>query len=984
MKEPGGSHADDLAKPLGSDLTRVDPTPPVHASPHRPVIDADLTEISPGPAGPEEARTTPVDRPAGAIPDAMQARVQLRPGLRIKQYELMQLLGRGGMGEVHLARDTRLGRRVAIKFLHARSQQVARRFLVEARATARCTHENIVVIHEVGEHKDVPYMVLEYLEGEPLSRWLGHRRLPAPRAVELMAPVVRALVRAHAFDIVHRDLKPDNVFVCQSGAIKVLDFGIAKVRGEDREDETEHADAGPAAGPEGDAPLTRDGDWIGTMQYMAPEQWGAGEVDGRADVWAVGLMLHEVVAGRHPLAGLGLPQLMSSAADLDTPLPSVGEAVPELPTALEKIIDRCLAKRPEERYPSAVELLEDLEPLLPGHAGHRLGQDDSPYPGLTAFSEADAGLFFGRTRETALAAGRVREHPLVGVVGPSGVGKSSFVRAGLVPSLKQSGEPWEVLTVRPGRAPLASLSGLLHGLARSTARGRKERQRRDEEQDGLLRREPGHLGEVLRAHARKKETSVLVFVDQFEELYTLVPDPEQRRAFTASLAGAADDAASPLRVVVAMRSDLLDRAAEDREFLGRLTPGLVFLQTPDSEGLRDAITQPLELSGHRFESDRIVQQMLEALEATPGALPLMQFAASRLWDRRDRKQRLLTEEAFDAMGGVGGALSTHADAILDALPASDRRLVRAIFQRLVTSEGTRALVDLTELCELPVARPREVRRVVDYLVQARLLVSQTRSEAEGPVVEVVHESLLRSWPTLRRWLDEDREVTAYLEQLRGAARQWEGKGRAPGLLWTGEAEEEARVWSRSYMGELPPLEREYLDAVFQLRDRTRRRRRWLLGGAMVLLAVVAAGAILASVLVSQAEQRALDKARAARKAEQRVTEQLELVRRTTREKQRAEAAVSTGKKKLKTAETRLRRSYSDLEGALKKAQAERAAAEAARRRAQTAAQDARDKAARIRVLADAEKKARATSEKLLARERERLRKLKQHIATELK
>jgi serine/threonine protein kinase len=172
------------------------------------------------------------ERPAAAPPPV--------PGTRIGQYELIRLLGRGGMGEVHLARDLRLGRLVAIKLLTTQRPDLGERFLAEARATARCHHENIVVIYEVGEVGSAgghPYMVLEYLEGQTLRQWLRehaatsgeHAPVPPGRAVELMLPVVRALAYAHGQGIVHRDLKPENVMLTRAGVIKVLDFGIAKL-----------------------------------------------------------------------------------------------------------------------------------------------------------------------------------------------------------------------------------------------------------------------------------------------------------------------------------------------------------------------------------------------------------------------------------------------------------------------------------------------------------------------------------------------------------------------------------------------------------------------------------------------------------------------------------------------------------------------------------------------------------------------------------
>ena len=152
------------------------------------------------------------------------------PGVRINQYEMIKLIGEGGMGTVFLARDLRLGRRVAIKFLQTNQPELTQRFLVEARTTARCQHDNIVVIYDVGEHNQSPYIVLEYLTGKPLTHYTENaQKIPHARAVEIMCSILRALECAHEHGIVHRDLKPDNIFIMDSGNLKVLDFGIAKV-----------------------------------------------------------------------------------------------------------------------------------------------------------------------------------------------------------------------------------------------------------------------------------------------------------------------------------------------------------------------------------------------------------------------------------------------------------------------------------------------------------------------------------------------------------------------------------------------------------------------------------------------------------------------------------------------------------------------------------------------------------------------------------
>src|SRR5512145_577880 len=198
-----------------------------------------------------------------------------REGDTIRQYEIIRELGSGGMGAVFLARDNRLGRRVAIKFLNTNKSTDIYRFLDEAQATARCCHENIVVIYEVGEHHGTPFMVLEYLQGGTLAQFRQATPPLAPaRVVEVMASVVRALACAHEQGIIHRDLKPEHIMLTDAGSVKVLDFGIAKVL------KPEPSNQSPAiAGTEADgapAPHTRRGVVLGSLLYMSPEQWEPG------------------------------------------------------------------------------------------------------------------------------------------------------------------------------------------------------------------------------------------------------------------------------------------------------------------------------------------------------------------------------------------------------------------------------------------------------------------------------------------------------------------------------------------------------------------------------------------------------------------------------------------------------------------------------------------------------------------------------------
>ncbi|MEZ4366746.1 MAG: protein kinase [Kofleriaceae bacterium] len=805
------------------------------------------TGVTAGVGGATSARTPGTgielsEHPTGA---AAEGALELAPGALVEQYEIMRELGRGGMGQVYLARDTKLGRVVAIKFLTRTSETFVKRFLIEAQTTAQVTHENIVVIHEAGTHRGHPYMVLEFLEGDPLSKIIKGRALSPARTVELMVPVARALIRAHAFGIVHRDLKPDNIFVTQSGTVKVLDFGVAKLFGDGEDDPVSNTRSLQPVIGGGNMyeTLSTGGAVVGTLPFMSPEQFGADVVDERTDLWACGVIMFRLLSGAHPLPEVSNAGLMFAARDLETPHRSLGEVAPGVPDALIRLVDRLLRKPKAERTGSATELLAELEALLPTKAGRRLGDEECPYPGLSAFEEGDADRFFGRGREIARAVTLMREHPVLAIVGPSGAGKSSFVRAGLIPELRAQGAPWETFILRPGRDPMAALAPLVEALTGKPAELAALRSR--------LRHEPGYVGALLRDRARQKHARVLVLIDQFEELYTLVADEDERVRFTEVLLAIADDAGSPLRLILSCRSDFLHRIAESARFTDAVMRGLLLLGPPDKEGLREAIVGPAEKADYRFENAAMVEAMLDELRGASAPYPLLQFCLANLWRERDGRARVLPEAAFQQMGGVAGALAAHADQLLATLSQRAQLIARAIFQRLVTSEGTRAIVDLDEL-EAVGDDPAEVGRVLGAFVDARLLVRHQDTRT----VEIVHEALVAQWPTLRRWMDEGKDDVVLVEQVRAASRQWEQHGRSRDHLWRGQAAKDAAAFSDRLGSSLAPREREFLAAVLAADKRAGRRKSVVVGVVITTLAGMVAASVIGLIAIRGAEGKA--------------------------------------------------------------------------------------------------------------------------------
>jgi len=768
----------------------------------------------------------------------------------IGRFELIREIARGGMGQVFLGRDTKLGRKVAIKFLLRDDPHFVQRFLVEARATARCEHENIVTIFEVGEHEGLPYMVLEFLEGKTMSDVLEGK--PSLRQfVELMVPVARALERAHEHGIVHRDLKPSNIFVTGRGQVKVLDFGVARLVDRNESDivrATAAMDAIAINEHDSSSTFTGSNSLVGTLPYMSPEQWGAADVDALSDIWAFGIMFWRALTGVHPAGTMSPDKLRERLCDLGTPLPSIATRDPSLPRELVDIVDRCLAKRKADRYQSATELVADLQAFLVPRAERQTGEV-CPYRGLSAFGEDDAKYFFGRSNEIRTALSQLETWPLLAVIGPSGVGKSSFVHAGLVPAMRAIGGNWQVRILRPGRVPLHRLASVLE---EALATGEQASDLMNQ-----LVESPGLFGVMLRQAAQRRNQRILVVVDQLEELFTLCDSDEIRQHFLAALLAAADDATSPVRVVLSMRADFLDRLAGHKHFLAELSRGLFFLTAPDRDNLRETLVRPAELAGYGFEDPWIVDDMMQAATSR-GALPLLSFAATRLWDARDRQRKLLTVSAYNEMGGVGGAFARHADQVATAVPPQSQILLRAIMCRLVTPEGTRAVVDHTELLSLSQDQ-EEVSRILDQLVRARLIHLHT-DPSQGSTVEIVHEMLITEWPTLQRWLEDSQAMRGFMAELRTASRQWQARNRPNDLVWRGATAQEALGHVKRQLLDLSAIEKDFIEAVRLQAARTRRRKVLVFTTVFTALGLVLAGGAFALVKIKLAEKEAKEKA----------------------------------------------------------------------------------------------------------------------------
>ncbi|MCH7958815.1 MAG: SUMF1/EgtB/PvdO family nonheme iron enzyme [Candidatus Hydrogenedentes bacterium] len=268
-------------------------------------------------------------------------------GKRIGNYHVMGVLGKGGMGIVFKARDLSLRREVALKFLPeslSSDEDIVKRFAREARAAARLNHPNIVTIYGVGRFEDTFYIAMEYVEGMALDALIAKKgKVDVRRAVEIARDAAEALAEAHAHGIVHRDIKPQNIMLTKTGRVKVMDFGLARANYENTQ-------------------LTSSGTSMGTPHYMAPEQWMDSKVDGRADIFSLGVTLYEMISGKAPFNASTPLAIMRKI--VDEPTPSLCGVDGEIPSLVSDVAEKMMAKDPDNRYGSAKEVADDLSSFL--------------------------------------------------------------------------------------------------------------------------------------------------------------------------------------------------------------------------------------------------------------------------------------------------------------------------------------------------------------------------------------------------------------------------------------------------------------------------------------------------------------------------------------------------------------------------------------------------------------------------------------------
>jgi WD40 repeat protein/serine/threonine protein kinase len=759
---------------------------------------------------------------------------------RIGKYEYRGTIGVGGFASVARCYDEALDSLVAVKVLSdtwAVDPEIRARFVQEAKLLRRIHNEHVVTVHDSGELEDGrPYFVMDYADRGTLEDRLGFtppgRAIDTTTARRVVLALTDGLAALHRAGIVHRDVKPGNLLLQSVHRAPASQAPATEVR-------TSLIEAGERV-VIGDLGLAKDlvatpsqATIIGgTQGFQPPEQRQPHAlISPAADVYAATAVVWRMLHGSRP-----------------PDHPDVARSLTDVPAPWREIFEQGFASDPDERFPS-VETWRDAILSAFDTVEHRSGSSrrssvrsatgvlPCPYKGLAAYEPEDVDYFFGREALVDQLVRRLRRDSVLVVGGPSGSGKSSLVRAGLIPVVADGALPggagWRVALFTPGPRPLGELH---YQLTRDSSGAAPTLD--------ALRANP-----ALARHASDTGESLLLCIDQFEELFTLCDDPEEQEAFVDALAAHLDPADSRSRAVLVIRADFYGACARFPWLTRRITENQVLVGPMDRSELRRAIEQPARRAGLSIDPG-LTEAVLDEAGGETGSLPLVAHALMETWTRR--RHNTLTLDGFRAAGGVAGAIAKSADTIYDdRLDDEQRRAARRLLLRLVTpgedNPDTRRRMSQAELDRDEHAD--RLRSVVDRLTAARLLTVDDTS------IAIAHEALIRTWPRFRAWIEEDRENLLVRQRISRAALEWENQGRDPDLLYRGTPLAVATEWAADNRLELNRLEREFLDAAVDARESAHRaaeqqdaRRRRVRRGVVWSLALLTVAAVASASL----------------------------------------------------------------------------------------------------------------------------------------
>lgn len=421
-----------------------------------------------------------------------------------------------------------------------------------------------------------------------------------------------------------------------------------------------------------------------------------------------------------------------------------------------------------------------------------------PYPGLSAFSEKDANHFFGRNILTKNLIESVLSHPITAVFGPSGSGKSSIVYAGLIPNLRKQGN-WLIVTFRPGKEPIMALSSALvpflpeNFTVQMLSEGLT---------DGNIK-----FNDVLEeVNSLYPDYNLLIFIDQFEEIFTLCKNEDEKRLLISLLL------TGETKIVFTMRADFLGKALSDPQFSDLLSDSeenqmvkRIMVGSMNMEELQSAIEKPAELVGLKFE-DRLIERILNSIGNESGNLPLLEFCLSELW--KLQVDSTLNHKGYETIGRVRGALATFAEQIYESLNEQEKKFAKGIFIQLVQpGQGTEDTRRIANIDEIGISNENLIQKLADL----RLIVTNHNENSKQTTVEIIHEALIREWKRLRDWIESERKFRIWQEDLRQFIKRWEFHNKHESDLLRGINLVEAEDWLKNKTENISNREKDFIE-----------------------------------------------------------------------------------------------------------------------------------------------------------------------------